>query len=211
MRRKLLRVGKLRAHRTTLLAALVPAFAAGVLGGWLSRPGMLLEHDGGEYRFRYPDRFELTYDTFDVATPDSRIVALRGSDGAVLMVHSFAPASNLSAQEFADEIARQRRRALADLGVGGGEVQHQTSERVRSAGALREAVRQEFAIESGGLEFAQLARYVRDAAGDQELFLSLHTPARHAARAESAFEEVLDSLEFAHPRTAANRASRRDP
>jgi hypothetical protein len=200
-------------RRITFLACLAPAFAVGLLGGWLSgtSPGTLLEHDGGEYRFRYPDRFELTHDTFEVATPDSRIVALRGNDGSVLMVHSFAPASNLSAQEFADEIARQRVRALSDLGVDGGEIEHQVSERVRSAGALREAVRQEFDIESGGLHFAQVARYVRVAVGDQELFLSLHTPARHAARAESAFEEVLGSLEFAHPRTAANRSSRRDP
>jgi hypothetical protein len=177
-----------------------------------SGSGSLLEHDGGEYRFRYPARFELTHDTFEVATPDSRIVALRGSDGAVLMVHSFAPASNLSAQQFADEMGRQRRRALSELGVHGGEIQHQVRERVPSAGALRDAVRQEFDIESGGLHFAQLARYVRIESSGQELFVSLHTPARHAARAERAFEEVLASLELAHPpRTAANRHLRRTP
>ena len=211
MRRELLRISRLRAPWVVCLPFLGLTFAFGVLGGWMSRPGDVLEHDGGDYRFRYPARFELTHDTFEVATPDSRIVALRGADGSLLMVHSFAPASNLSAQEFADEIARQRRRALLELGVQGGEVQHQIRERVRSAGALRDGVRQEFDIESGGLHFAQLARYVRVAVGDQELFVSLHTPARHASRAESAFEEVLGSLEFAHPRAAANRSTRRDP
>lgn len=187
------------------LGYLIFAFAVGVLSSWIERPGEVLEHDGGDYRFRYPARFELTYDTFDVATPDSRIVALRGSDGSVLMVHSFAPASNLSAQEFADEISRQRRLAFSELGVEGGEILNQTPERVRSAGALRDGVRQEFDIESGGLHFAQLARYVRVEVGDQELFVSLQTPARHAARAESEFEDLLGSLEFAHPRSASVR------
>jgi hypothetical protein len=188
--------------RATWILCLPGVFLLGMLGGWMSRPGAPLEHDGGEYSFRYPARFELTYDDFDVATPDSRIVALEGPDGAVLMVHSFAPASNLSAEQFADEIARQRRAALHELGVSGGEIQHQVHERVRSVGAMRDGVRQEFEIESGGVHFAQLARYARVAVGDQELFVSMHVPALHAARAESAFAEVLDSLEFAHPRTA---------
>jgi hypothetical protein len=194
------RVPRLRAFWVPALLVLV--FCSGLLGGWLSRPRAAHEHDGGEYSFRYPARFELTYDDFNVATPDSRIVALEGPDGAVLMVHSFAPASNLSAEQFADEIARQRRLALHELGVSGGEVQHQVHESVRSAGALRDAVRQEFEIESGGVRFAQLARYVRVAVGDQELYVSVHAPALHAGRAERAFAQVLDSLEFAHPRTA---------
>ena len=199
MRRTRPRIPRLRAAWLPWLGL---AFVAGLLGRWAYGPATLAEHDGGEYRFRYPARLELTHDTFEVATPDSRIVALRGTDGTVLMVHSFAPASHLTAQQFADEIARQRRIALSELGVGGGEIEHQVRERVRSAGALRDAVRQEFEIESGGVRFAQLARYVRVAVGDQELFVSVHAPALHAARAERAFAQVLDSLEFAHPRTA---------
>jgi hypothetical protein len=197
-------------HHTRWIPGLCLVFAAGLLGGWLSRPAVLREHDGGQYSFRYPASLEVVHDSFEVATPDSTIVALRGADGTLLMVHSFAPASHLTAQQFAEEIARQRRRALVELGAGGGEVELQVEERVRSAGALRDAVRQEFEIESGGLRLAQLARYVRVESGDQELFLSLHAPAYRAAGAEDAFAEVLDSLEFAHPRTAANQSTRRD-
>ena len=199
-----LRVPRLRTSWAPV-SILAFAFGAGLVGGSMQGGERLLEHDGGEYSFRYPARFELSYDSFDVATPDSSVVALRGRDGSVLMVHSFAPASELSTQQFADEIARQRRAALVALGVQGGEIRHQVRERVRSAGELRDSLRQEFEIESGGLHFAQVARYVRVDAGDRELFLSLHAPARHAARAEREFDAVLDSLEFQHSRVAANR------
>jgi hypothetical protein len=183
-----------------------PTGSAAVLGLVLAACGpgsdRLLDHDGGEYHFRYPARWTLTHDTFDVATPDSRIVALRSTDGTVMLVHSFAPASELSAEQFADAIARERRDAIVELGVGGGEVKRQVPQELRIGGALREGVRQEFELASGGLRFAQVALFFRVEAGAQELFFSIHSPADRAPRAQTELAQVLESLRIDLPRTA---------
>jgi len=185
------RSARSRALVAPLLALLLAAWAC---GGDPEPLEGLTKHRDPDFSFVYPEGWELTHDTFDLETPNSRVLILRTKGQSVVMLHRFAPPQGWTLEQFTREFSEQRERQLRKRGVARPRGMRRSSFVSRPRGRPLEGIRQDFELEENGVVSEQTSLFFAVPSEDADLFVSAHLPTAQVDDLEPDLRTVLSSL-----------------
>ncbi len=162
-------------------------------GGPDDPPG-LRKHRDPDFSFLYPESWELTHDTFELETPDSRVLILRAPGDAVIMLHRFTPPLGWTLKEFVKEFSAQRSRRAMRTGKVRARNLRESSVSVAPRGRPLQGLRQEFVLEDDGVTSEQTSLFFVIERDRAQIFVSAHGPTRRISELGADLRTVLSSL-----------------
>jgi len=154
----------------------------------------LRKHRDPDLSFMYPATWELTHDTFELDTPDSRVLILRAPGDAVVMIHRFIPATGWTLREFAREFATQRSVRLSQQGAARPREVKTSQLSLAPRGRPLQGLRQDFELERNGVSSQQTSLFFAVPRGGVQVFVSAHAPRPMANALASDLKTVLSSI-----------------
>jgi len=178
------------------LVALCLAALLAVLGGCGdddSLPG-LRKHRDPDLSFFYPEGWQLTHDTFELDTPDSRVLILRAPGDGIVMIHRFMPASGWTLEEFATQFSKLRAQRLTQEGLTPPDRVETSATSLQARGYPIQGVRQDFSLERQGVTSDLTSLFFEvDRAGAQ-VFISAHVSRLLVPTLTRELKPVLSSI-----------------